>query len=233
MSPQSPDRAARVVTTGVLVVIMLVAANAHDVTTRVTWNREISRIVYARCGSCHHPGAKAFSLLTYQEAAPWAAAIKDQVIQRQMPPWGAVKGFGAFRNEQALGQEEIDLICHWVDGGLPEGNPDHLPPRLRVDPLPDLEPRKGEMVLTGDYTFERPFVLDGFRVESAAMIAGARITVSFPDGRVEPLVWLHGYRSQSAHPFLLRRLMLLPRGAVIRGLGAVRLVLIPAAPAAR
>src|SRR5258706_14833473 len=104
-------------------------ANSHDVTTKVTWNREISRIVYARCASCHRPGASAFSLVTYSEANPWGRAILDSVLRRTMPPWGAVKGFGSFRNEQALMQEEITLIENWVNGNLPEGNPNDLPPR--------------------------------------------------------------------------------------------------------
>src|SRR5579872_4285901 len=95
--------------------IAIVACSAvtlfgHDVTTKVTWNREISRIVYARCAQCHQPGHSAFSLLTFQEAEPWAQAIRDSVLRRTMPPWGAVKGFGTFRNEQALSQEELGLV---------------------------------------------------------------------------------------------------------------------------
>jgi hypothetical protein len=27
-----------------------------------------------------------------------------------MPPWGAVKGFGQFRNDQSFSQEQIELI---------------------------------------------------------------------------------------------------------------------------
>jgi len=40
-----------------------------------------------------------FSMLTYAEARPWAVAIKDEVLSRRMPPWGAVKGFGEFRDD--------------------------------------------------------------------------------------------------------------------------------------
>ncbi len=38
-----------------------------------------------------------------------------------MPPWGAVKGFGNFRNEQGLTQEQISLIADWVEGGVTQG----------------------------------------------------------------------------------------------------------------
>jgi len=57
---------------------------AHDVTTHVTWNREISRIVFTRCAPCHHPGGSAFSLMSYAEANPWVNAIKEQVLRRYL-----------------------------------------------------------------------------------------------------------------------------------------------------
>ena len=45
-----------------------------------------------------------------------------------MPPWGAVKGFGDFRNDVALTPEQIELIVSWVSGGAPEGDAKDLPP---------------------------------------------------------------------------------------------------------
>jgi len=219
---------ARVASVLVLVPIAGSLVRGHDVNTNVTWNREISRIFAARCVSCHRPGGAAFSMLTYQQAKPWAAAIKDTVLRREMPPWGAVKGFGTFRNDQALGQEEIDLIRTWVDGGTPEGNPDHLAVGPVV-PLPvATTQRAGSITVEGGYRFERPFVLDGFTVDKAPASGNARITVEFPDGRIEPLVWLHGYRSQSGHPFLLGRPLLLPAGARLHGLLNASLTLLPA-----
>src|SRR5215813_10585482 len=163
---------------------------AHDVTTHVTWNREISRIVFTRCAACHHPGGSAFSLMSYAEANPWANAIKEQVLRRAMPPWGAVKGFGSFRNDQSLIQ--------------------------------------GELVASGAFTFPRPFTLDGFWARNTST-RESQITVQFPDGRVEPLVWLRDYSAKYDHPFLLRKPLSVPVGAVLRGLPAhATLVLLPA-----
>ncbi len=69
----------------------------HDfVTTSITWNREISRIFFDRCASCHNEKGTAFSMMTYAEARPWAVAIKEEVLSRRMPPWGAVKGLASF-----------------------------------------------------------------------------------------------------------------------------------------
>src|SRR3954463_12596141 len=81
-------------------------ATAHNVGNAITWNREISRIIYQRCASCHREGGASFSLMKYQEVQPRAVAIKEAVLSRQMPPWGAVKGFGDFRDDQGLSQAE-------------------------------------------------------------------------------------------------------------------------------
>ena len=62
------------------------------------------------------------SLMTYEEARPWAKSIRDEVLARRMPPWGAVKGVGEFRDDPSLSQIEIDMIVNWVEGGAPEGD---------------------------------------------------------------------------------------------------------------
>ena len=93
------------------------AAQAHDIiTTSITFNKEIIRILQVRCTGCHAAGARAFPLTSYQEARPWAQAIKEEILARRMPPWGAVKGFGEFRNDQALSNEQplVDLTPHYA-----------------------------------------------------------------------------------------------------------------------
>jgi hypothetical protein len=89
-------------------------------------------------------------------------------------------------------------------------------------------PRAGELVASGVFTFARPFVLDGFWARHTST-RESQITVQFPDGRVEPLVWLRDYSARYDHPFLLRKPLSVPVGAVIRGLPAdASLVLLPA-----
>lgn len=62
------------------------------------------------------------SLATYEEARPWAKAIKEELLEKRMPPWHAVRGYGEFRNAPAVTQREIDLIVNWVEGGAPRGD---------------------------------------------------------------------------------------------------------------
>src|SRR5260370_42137389 len=84
-----------------------VRAPAHDpITTNLTWSKEISRVVYQHCAACHRPGGSAFSLMTYEDARPWAKAIRDEVLNRRMPPWDAVKGVGEFRDDPSLSLPE-------------------------------------------------------------------------------------------------------------------------------
>jgi hypothetical protein len=209
------------------------AALGHDViTTKLTWDGEISRIVYGRCVSCHRQGGTAFSLATYQEARPWAKAIETEVLERRMPPWGAVKGFGEFRNDQALTQEQLELIANWVEGGAPEGNPNDLPPLPKLPTGSATVERAGEIIVSGDYRIERAFRLDGVWPKTMSDTASLQITAGLPDGTVKPLVWLHDYKSKFGHPFLLRTPLLLPAGSIIHGVPpGSSLVLLPAAPA--
>jgi hypothetical protein len=207
------------------------APGDDPVNTSRTWDREISRIFYARCATCHRQGGTAFSLTTYEGARPWAAAIKEEVPDRKMPPWGAVKGFGSFRNDQTLTQSQLDLIQNWVDGGAPEGDPNDLPSLPKFLPIALIEHRAGEIIVRGDYKFDRPFQLDAFWPDALPSKASMQITVTFPDGRIEPLVWLRGYSAQYAHLFLMGTPLLMPSGAVIHGVPAgSSLVLLPVNP---
>jgi mono/diheme cytochrome c family protein len=210
-------RVVMVTAAAVLTLTFCAELRAHDVsTTPITWNREISRIFYERCVSCHRPGGTSFSLMTYPEVQPRAVAIRDAVLSRQMPPWGAVKGFGDFRNDEALTAEQIELITDWVQDDTPKGNnPRMLPaPPKFTEPMPVHVPPDAMRV--GDtLTLTSPVVLDGLLPERVT--ADAQIVAVRPNGVVEPLVWLYGYSDQFRHPFLLRKPITLPAGTIIRG----------------
>lgn len=102
---------------------------AHEpITTKVRFNKEVVRIFQRSCLGCHRPGGAApMSLATYEEARPWAKAIKEELLEKRMPPWHAVKGYGEFSNVPPLTQREIGLIVNWVEGGAPKGDDKLLP----------------------------------------------------------------------------------------------------------
>jgi hypothetical protein len=196
-------------------------AQGHDIiTTTITWDRDISRVVLEHCATCHHPGGMAFSLMSYAEARPWAVAIKEETQRRRMPPWGAVKGFGEFRNDNALTLEEMERIISWTDGGVPEGDAKDLPVEMKIPEAPPLKHPKGELVASGDFTLTKDFTLDGLWPRMVPEKSSIRIMAELPDGSVDPLLWLDEYKNQFAHPFLLRTPLKLPARTVIRGIPA-------------
>jgi hypothetical protein len=103
---------------------------AHEpITTKVMFNKEIIRIFQRSCLGCHSVGRiKAdIPLTTYEEARPWAKAIKEEVLEKRMMPYQAVKGYGSFQHDYALPQREVDLIVSWVEGGAPRGEEKDYP----------------------------------------------------------------------------------------------------------
>ena len=204
--------------------------SAHGFGSPITWNREVSRIVYTRCASCHRPGGAAFSLMRYSDAQPRANEIKAAVLARRMPPWGAIKGFGHFRNDESLTSEQIELITKWVDGGIRRGNNPRLLPKEPVfDPIAAPHLSKNALRIQGAATLPREVVLDGVQPERVPAGRSLRVVAVLPGGAVEPLVWLHEYDARFAHPFLFKEPLRLPAGTAIRGLPPdVVLLLIPA-----
>src|SRR5205085_3235857 len=97
----------------------------------VTFAKDVAPILQKKCQDCHQPGSIApMSLRTYEETRPWAAAIKDRVMRRQMPPWHIDKTVGVqkFQSDMSLSDDQIDTIVRWVDAGAPLGNPKDMPP---------------------------------------------------------------------------------------------------------
>jgi hypothetical protein len=137
-----------------------------DNAPHVTFTRDVAPILHAKCVGCHRPGEVApMSLLTFQETRPWARAIKEKVVSRQMPPWFADPAVGAFANDPRLSPTEIATIAGWVDAGAPQGDPADMPkpprftdgwqlgePDLIVD-LPDVQ-----IPATGNDYFPTPSI---------------------------------------------------------------------------
>jgi len=95
----------------------------------VTYSKDVAPILFKSCAICHHPNDIApMSLMTYKEVRPWAAAIREKVIGRTMPPWHADPKVGEFTNDPRLSDAEIETIRAWVNSGAKEGNAKDLPP---------------------------------------------------------------------------------------------------------
>jgi hypothetical protein len=208
-------------TVAIVVVIVCGAAfegRAHvRETTTVTWSQTISRIVIDRCGSCHRDDGSAFSLMTYDQARPWAVAIRDVIMERTMPPWGAVKGFGEFRNDQGLSPAQMNLLISWVEGGVPEGNEADLPDAAEFEADAALVLSPDALSVSGTHVLDTALTLDSIWPQELPEGGSFQIVAEFPEGRIEPLLWIYEYNDPYRHPFLLKTPLEMPAGTVIRG----------------
>ena len=205
-----------------LVVGASLVLSAHDViSTKITWNREISRVVYKRCASCHHEGGTSFPLLTYQDSRPWAKAIKEEVLERRMPPFEAVKGFGDFRDDDGLTQEEIHLIADWVEGGSPEGDDASIlpkPPEFKsAAPAKNAGSAKPgpQVVVDGSMTLKDPTIVTGVRAGTIAEGSSIQAVAQRPDGSIEPLIWIYNYKPKYDRAYYFQKPLSFPAGTKI------------------
>jgi hypothetical protein len=192
-------------------------ASAHEFfSTKVTWSREISRIFVKHCLGCHQEGGKAFSMRTFDEARPWAKAIKEEVLNRRMPPWGAVKGFGHFQNDRGLTQDEIGLIADWVEGGAPEGDKIYLPKMPAKSPAPTRALAKGrEQTVVAPLVLPTAERLVAIQLSTLRQARPVQVTAVKPDGTVEPLLWLIDPERAKGNDFLFETPVSLPKGTRI------------------
>jgi hypothetical protein len=100
-----------------------------------TFSKDVAPIFYQNCTSCHRPGEIApMSLLTYQDARPWAKSIATRVAAGTMPPWHADSSKIAFSNDRHLSDADKATILTWANGGAPEGNQKDLPAPPKYTP---------------------------------------------------------------------------------------------------
>jgi mono/diheme cytochrome c family protein len=208
-----------------LISLFSFGAAAHDrITTKVTWDREIAPIFQARCVECHTADRTgAIALSTYQQARPWAAAIKEEVLTRRMPTWHAARGYGDFTNDPSLSPFEIALIAAWVDGGAPET--DKAAGTPRGGGAPGISPGKTAPGLAATHKGTRVRTLACLdqavsgrllavspRLEKGASVG---IAVRRTDGHQEIVAWIRDYDPRSPATYWLRRPLALPPGSLL------------------
>ena len=107
---------------------------AHKaITSKYTYNDDVFPIFRDRCSRCHVPGGVApMSLMTYDEAFPWAESIRAELVASHMPPWNAEDGFGELKRAHTLSSKELDIIMTWATGGNPRGSLDQKLPEVTL-----------------------------------------------------------------------------------------------------
>ncbi|MCH7716634.1 MAG: cytochrome c [Gemmatimonadetes bacterium] len=173
------------------------AALAQTGGEQITFAKHVAPILQEKCQVCHQPNSVApMSLLTYDDALPYAQLMKAKVSARVMPPWHLDRSVGIqkYQNDRGLTDEQIETIVRWVDGGTPFGDESDLPPP-REFPDPNrwqLGDRFGEpdMIVKSDpYTLPaetqdkwfRPVVETG--LTEPRWVRAIEMKPSYPDGR--------------------------------------------------
>jgi hypothetical protein len=120
---------------GALAVIAVAgSAAAASAQSAPTFTKDVAPILQKKCEACHRPDSIApMSLVTYQQARPWARSIKARVVEHSMPPFQIDRTVGVtkFKNDESLSDDELQTIVKWVDAGAPQGDPKDMPPPVQ------------------------------------------------------------------------------------------------------
>ncbi len=100
-----------------------------------TWYQDVQPVVGEHCGGCHVAGGIAGTLpwSSYEEAQPWADAIRQQVEVGDMPPFIAhdaddcVHRFPLLHDTR-LSDADKQTLVRWAACGQPEGDPSRPAP---------------------------------------------------------------------------------------------------------
>jgi hypothetical protein len=165
------------------------------ITTNILFKNEIAQIFQRKCFQCHTPNNLSFSFISYTDARPWARAIREEILERRMPPWTAVRGYGHFANDLSLTAREMEIILSWADGGAPSGVlkvEESIPP-VYTPPAPE-------------WTFGPPDVVlpigEGHTIDAGAPFALRRIVVApklDPSTRIRSIALKQGDRRVVRH----------------------------------
>jgi len=119
---------------GLVALCATLAVEAHKpITSKYTYNDDVFPILRDRCASCHVQGGVApMSLMTYEEAFPWAESIRTELIAGHMPPAQADEAFGELKGAHTLSPKELDVILTWASGGNPRGALDQKLPAVML-----------------------------------------------------------------------------------------------------
>lgn len=101
------------------------ASEAHKgITSKFTYNADVYPVFLNRCGRCHIDGGVGpMSLLKYEEAFPWAEALRTELLSATT---GDGHDFVKAAHRQ-ISASELDIILDWAGGGTPEGDKAQTP----------------------------------------------------------------------------------------------------------
>ena len=150
------------------------------------------------------------SLVTYEDARPYARAMREEVLARRMPKWHAARGYGQFANDPSLSPFDIALIVSWVDGGALRGDPAKAGTPIAVRQVQRSATRRVTLPCR-----DAPLPAGRLLAITPAMAEGASagFSVVLPGGRHEILAWVRDYEKEFPDTYWLETPLRLPPGS--------------------
>ncbi|HEY3594976.1 MAG TPA: hypothetical protein VGL13_13925, partial [Polyangiaceae bacterium] len=112
-----------------------------DGSSAPTFHKDVEALLQTHCDMCHlDNGIAPMSLVTYEQAKPYAALIADRTSSRLMPPWGAVSTSDcspplSWKDDPTLSDSQIAILAAWSAAGAPEGDPADAPPAFTAQAI--------------------------------------------------------------------------------------------------
>ena len=163
--------------------LVCVAASAATAPSNVTFYKDVLPVLQKNCQGCHRPGEAApMSFLDYDKTRPYAKAIKQAVLTKQMPPWYADRHYGKFSNDRTLSQADMDTLVSWADTGAKAGDPKEAPKPIawvegwRIG-KPDIViemPQAFEVPASGTIDYQYIVIPTNFKEDTYVQMAEAR-----------------------------------------------------------
>jgi hypothetical protein len=128
--------------------------NAHrPVTSKYDYNKDVFPLLREYCASCHVKGGPApMSLMTYNDAVPWAESIREELTAGRMPPWPIDPASPPVKGSNPIGSRDIDILVTWASGGTPQGDLQMNLPAVTFNPQWKLGPPDLKIPMDVDHT---------------------------------------------------------------------------------
>ncbi|MEZ5386172.1 MAG: redoxin domain-containing protein [Prosthecobacter sp.] len=154
------------------------------VTSKVTYHRDIARIMQANCVECHHDGGVGpFALDSHDAVIEHAGMIRKQVERGAMPPWFAAPLEGAthspWANDRSLSERDRTDLLAWLASERPVGDVADAP-----------KPRR----FSGEWSIGKPDAIIAaakpisVKAEGTMPYQHVTVVTDFPEDR-----WVRGY----------------------------------------
>ena len=193
----------------VLVLVPPRAATGHErISTDVTYDREVVRILHDRCVGCHGAADKV-PLATYAQARPWAKAIRDEVESGRMPPWPPERGVGDLVDDRALTPRAAEILIAWVEGGAPEGDARDLVGANKAKPAAATTPNARRLRVVGAQVLASAVLVHAVK-PLAPSLSRIEVRAQLPDGSQRPLISIPQFDERYPFEYALRAPLMLP-----------------------